>query len=1017
MKLLYRFFYSCLLVAALFYGCSNQTIQREEPKEKSHIVLPKKEIQTEKRNVSNLPQFKFSQNAKVESVKIDSIKKTITIYFDKELSYIPFREDNVKAFYSEVQNYYEPNYKDYSFSIRTLGYPIENLIPNYYRTSSADYDFSRMPSNKKRPLPLTRNFSKKFIPVNGLFDKNIVVWPSHGWYYSNDEDRWEWQRPRIFQSVEDKLPLSFVVPYLIPMLENAGAVVFDPRERDMQKYSVVVDNNTIKDVRLKYYIERSRNKTHRWIKGKNSGFAEGTPPYQSDYNPFDKGTYKFTTSDSVESASVSWIPNIPEEGNYAVYVSYNSSDTNVSDAEYIVYHCGIKTIFKVNQQIGGGTWVYLGNFKFLKGYNPKADKVVLINKSDDYIAQPDIRRRIISADAVRFGGGEGVVERGSRTSHRPKIFEGARYYLQFAGMPDSLVYNLNNNKNDYNDDYQSRPEYVNYLYGKPFGPNRDRNTKGLGIPIDLSLAFHTDAGITHNDTSIGTLAIYSLKDAKHKTIFPDSMSRLANRDLADIVQTQIVNDIRAKYDPSWTRRHLEDGNYSESRNPNVPSLLIELLSHQNFTDMKFALDPQFRFDVARAIYKGMLRFIATQNHYNYVIEPLPVTHFLTSFNKQGDVKLEWQPTYDPLEPSAAPNKYIVYSRIDDGSFDNGVLIDHPYIEFKDLKFGVIYSYKVTAVNDGGESFPSEILSVCRMRNNKKPVLIVNGFYRTAGPAFVQDSKFTGFLNQKDPGIADKYDLSFTGNEYDFDSTHQWISNDNPGWGASYSDYESQTISGNTFDYPFIHGQSIMKCGYSFVSASSQAVEDSLIDLTKYKFVDLILGEQKTTHRENVKEDSLKGILFKTFPGRLQTAIERYCRSGGNLFVSGSYIASDLFNNNRKDSADINFAAKILHYTLDTDHAVRKGIVFSADESFMPKFESFSFNTKFNDKIYAATATDAIQHVEDSKTILRYSENEFSAGTAYKGMYGVIAFGFPFETIKDQKIRNEVMKSILLYFGL
>ncbi len=61
-------------------------------------------------------------------------------------------------------------------------------------------------------------------------------------------------------------------------------------------------------------------------------------------------------------------------------------------------------------------------------------------------------------------------------------------------MPDTLVYNLNDNKNDYNDDYQSRAEYGNYLNGAPDGPNKDRDKKGLGIPMDLSLAFHTNAG-------------------------------------------------------------------------------------------------------------------------------------------------------------------------------------------------------------------------------------------------------------------------------------------------------------------------------------------------------------------------------------------------------------------------------------------------------------------------------------------------------------------------------------------
>jgi hypothetical protein len=132
----------------------------------------------------------------------------------------------------------------------------------------------------------------------------------------------------------------------------------------------------------------------------------------------------------------------------------------------------------------------------------------------------------------------GIVKRNACTSGRPKFVEGAKYYMQYAGMPDSLIYNLNDNKNDYNDDYKSRTEYTNYLIGAPFGPNKNRDVKGLGIPIDLSMAFHTDAGITKNDTTIGTLAIYSLIDAFNNSNFPDGKSRLACRDLSDIVQSQ-----------------------------------------------------------------------------------------------------------------------------------------------------------------------------------------------------------------------------------------------------------------------------------------------------------------------------------------------------------------------------------------------------------------------------------------------------------------------------------------------
>ena len=50
--------------------------------------------------------------------------------------------------------------------------------------------------------------------------------------------------PRLFGTTEDLFTQSFVVPYLIPMLENAGAIVFTPRERNWQRQEVIVDNNT-----------------------------------------------------------------------------------------------------------------------------------------------------------------------------------------------------------------------------------------------------------------------------------------------------------------------------------------------------------------------------------------------------------------------------------------------------------------------------------------------------------------------------------------------------------------------------------------------------------------------------------------------------------------------------------------------------------------------------------------------------------------------------------------------------
>ena len=80
--------------------------------------------------------------------------------------------------------------------------------------------------------PLVRNLDRPYTPSHGLDGKHIAMWQSHGLYYQQGLARWEWQRGRMFQSVEDKYTQSYVLPYVIPMLQNAGAIVMTPRERD-----------------------------------------------------------------------------------------------------------------------------------------------------------------------------------------------------------------------------------------------------------------------------------------------------------------------------------------------------------------------------------------------------------------------------------------------------------------------------------------------------------------------------------------------------------------------------------------------------------------------------------------------------------------------------------------------------------------------------------------------------------------------------------------------------------------
>jgi hypothetical protein len=948
--------------------------------------------------------FPTAAGARLDSISVDPERKSVVLYLNREFSHDPFRPESVDRLYRSVRQHFADAYPDHTYSIRTLGVPVEELIPNYYRMTPQAIDTRRMPPpSSAKPGAVVRDLDGPPPPVAGLADRTVVLWHSHGWYFNNLENRWEWQRPRLFQTVEDRVPMSFTLPYLVPMLERAGATVFLPRERDTQVNECIVDN----DDAGRNYVE-STSGIRRW-RQEPQGFAVGMPPYPANLNPFSQGTSRSIETDSAASATATWIPEIPETGEYDVTVAYAAGPANVPDAKYTVFHTGGRTTFAVDQRFGGGTWIRLGRFTFRQGYHPETGRVVLSNAA----GAPSGR---ISADAVRFGGGVGVVARGGHASGRPKYLEGARYYLQFAGMPDTLVYDLNRGMNDYKDDYQSRGEFVNYVAGAPNGPNRNRQTPGLGIPVDVSLAFHTDAGITRNDTTVGTLSIYSLEGTDTLRVFPDSMSRFANRDLADLVQTQIVGDLRARWDPAWNRRQLRNADYSEAVRPNVPAVLLELLSHQNFLDMQFMLDPRFRFDAARAIYKAILRFVATQHGTPYVVQPLPPDHLAAEFSGARSVTLRWRPQQDPLEPGTRPDRYVVYVRRGEDGFDNGTLCNDTLWTTHELRPGEVTGFAVAALNAGGESFPSEVLSVCWLDNASAPALVINGFDRVCGPARVAQSGFAGFLDQADGGVADRKDFSFVGSQFDFDPESQFRTNDAPGHGASAAEFETRLRAGNTFDYPAVHGAALAACGVPFVSCSDEAVSDGMVSPTRYRVVDLILGREKATPWPRAAMDSLRGIPFEAFPAPLRDSLSAFARAGGSLFVSGSHVGSDLTTTLRKDSTASPFARGVLHATWVTDHASSGGRVFATDTSFLPYGTEVRFNTGFDERIYAAGPPDAIGPADGSKTLMRYSENSFSAMIGYRGAHRVVVAGFPFETLLESRDRVRLMEAVLRFFS-
>ena len=134
--------------------------------------------------------------------------------------------------------------------------------------------------------PWVENISSPRKISHGLQNRHIALWASHGRYYDKSKASWQWQRPKLFSTTEDLYTQTIVVPYLMPMLENAGAVVFSPRERDWQRYEVIVDNDTPNPGTS--YIEVDGGE--RWQRTTKDGFAIHGGYYHDGENPFTAGT-------------------------------------------------------------------------------------------------------------------------------------------------------------------------------------------------------------------------------------------------------------------------------------------------------------------------------------------------------------------------------------------------------------------------------------------------------------------------------------------------------------------------------------------------------------------------------------------------------------------------------------------------------------------------------------------------------------------------------------------------------
>ncbi len=844
--------------------------------------------------------------------------------------------------------------------------------------------------------PWVFNTSRPYFITQGLQNRHLSIWASHGRYYDAATNRWKWQRPDLFCTNEDLFTQTIVVPFLMPMLQNAGANVFTPRERDWQKHEVIVDNDDA--LKRPYYLEVETGK--KWKTCDSLGFAARQASYTDGENPFRSGTVRQAKATRRKNYSeISYQPNIPEAGRYAVYVSYATLPKSVPDAKYIVYHKGQATEFTVNQRMGGGTWVYLGTFDFDQGCNA-FNRVVVTNHAS--------KRGVVTSDAVRFGGGMGNITRGGYRSGMPRCLEGARYYAQWAGAPYS-VYGGRNGANDYADDINTRSLMTNWLGG---GSVYMPALEGKGVPIELSLALHSDAGYNKDGRSTwGALSICT-------TDFNDGMlcsglPRMTSKDFAKALLKNLVSDMQSRYG-DFAERYLWDRNYSETRLPEVPSAIIEMLSHQSFPDMKIAQSPEGKFWIARSIYKTILRYVSANHGKAYTVQPLAPDNFSAEIDNDGQALLAWNPQADKDEPSAMPDSYIVYTACGKGGYDNGTVVKTPYCRIP-VEQGKLYRFRVAAINRGGESFPSEELCVARSAQARKNILIVNNFHRLASPQVVDNDSLQGFDMEQDPGVSYGLTAGWLGKQLVFDRQRMGVESSS-GLGYCGEEMAGQFVAGNDFNYVAEHAAALAASGkYNVTSCSAQALLSGKLKAERYHAVDLINGLERN--------DGYTRTYYKAFSPALQRILRTYTQGGGALLVSGSYTGADMPTEAEQaflaDVLKVNYEPTGTHYTIETPVSedstvlVRDSIVQTSPHVTGLGMD-FAFHNTLNASHYAATHPEILKAQETAKafTAMRYSTGT-SAAVAYRGTdYRCFTMGFPLECITDEHRRTGIIQGII-----
>ncbi len=773
-------------------------------------------------------------------------------------------------------------------------------------------------------------------PVGTLAGKIVYTSGGHGWDFLSGQ--WTTDRPNLngmIESFGNQDQIAYYADYLL----RAGATVVSMRPVGRQVNEVVLDNDLV-----------SVTYTGAWTTS-----TTATRWYDEDYGAVaDSQRYRFASTSATETATAIYTPNIPQAGFYPVY-TWVTPGSNRTSQLYKINHTGGQFQIRVDHTKVGNGWVYLGTYHFNTGSSTTEGSVVISNEAP--------AGSVVIADAIRFGNGMGDLPRDSSgfgsgsTSGQPREDEASIFWI-YRGFgqgadPASIVGTSN---------ISAPSEMAQHM-------DVDSNPFGTSVYV----GFHSNAG--------GGRGARGLIDSSAPTPNQSALASFLGNQI-----NQDMQNLNGVFEYNWTTGTTATftssfGEINLGASADMDATIIEVAFHDSVEDAAIMRDPKGRDQIARSVYQGTLQYFATYGSplaTNTSLPSTPVNARAVS-NASGEVTISW--AAGPSSPDSvhgnAATGFRIYASSDGYGFDGGTFVSGGATTSATLSGydpTLPYYFKVVAVNAGGESKASEVLTVLPS-GGAKQVLIVNGFDRHDR---LGNFQYTS-LPPRSTGVSDRV----------------------------WSRYN------NSFDYVVQVHSAIHAAepGLHVASTSNEAVISGAVNLTDYDAVVWIAGEESTAN--------------ETFSSAEQTIVQQFITAGGHLFLSGSEIGWDLDRPSGPTTADRTFYETVLKADYVADDAGTYNLTPAAGSIFAG-LATFSFSngstfSSLDGDYYDAEFPDVINPQPGAAAALSYSGG--SGGTAAiqaqgtAGNGSIVMFGFPFETITNATRRQEIMDRVLDFFSV